>query len=115
LPGYLAGAPGITSRHSLHIAAWLSHHVVLVALIVLGVFAVFILLLVLPVLSSASYYAFSGGFRKSALGTFAAGFGVLIIGLATGVRIIEIAGGGVMAAVVVGIIVDQYLARQPAG
>jgi len=114
VPGVLLGA-SVTSRHSLQIGTWLRHHELLVALVVLGVFALFILLLLIPVLSSASYYAFSSGFRKSALGTFAAGFGVLIVGLASGVRIIEIAGGAVMGAVVVGLIVDQYLLREPVG
>jgi hypothetical protein len=112
VPGHLLGAPGLTSRHQLQIGTWFKHHELLIVLIVLGIFAVFILLLLLPVLSSASYYAFSSGFRKSAWGTFLAGLGVLIVGLASGVRIIEIAGGGIMAAVVIGIIVDQYLRRR---
>lgn len=113
MPGYLAGALGLTSRHSLNITAWLSHHVLLAVLVAIGIIVAFLLMLAIPVMSTASYYRFSSSFRRSALPTFLVGFGVLIVGLASSVRIIELAGGGIMATVVIGLIIDQYLTPHP--
>lgn len=111
MPGYLAGTPGITSRQSRHLAAWLSGHELIIALVIAGIMVAFIILLALPVLSSMAFDSFSSGFNRAARGTFLFGFGILIVGLASGVRIIDILGGAVMAAVIVGIIVENYLAR----
>jgi hypothetical protein len=78
-------------------------------IIVLIIMVAFVLLLAIPVLYSYGFDAFSGGVRKASKGTFLAGLAVLIVGLISGVRIIDYAGGGVMAAVIIGIIIDQYL------
>jgi hypothetical protein len=108
LPGYLAGTPGVTGHHSAHAAAFSTGRIVLIALIVI---VAIVLLLAIPVWWGSGFDSFSRGMSKAARPTFVAGFGVLIIGLATGVRIIEIFGGGLMAAVVLGVIAQNYLIR----
>jgi hypothetical protein len=113
LPEYLAGTPRLNSGQSRHLAAWFHGHEVLVVLIILGIMAAFLILLAIPVLYDVFFNAFSSGMDRAARGTFVLGFGILIVGLASGIRIIDIIGGGVMAAVVVGIIVENYLTPAP--
>jgi hypothetical protein len=106
LPGYLAGASSITGHVSRHAAARITGREILVALIVV---VIYILLLVIPVLYGAGFDSFSRGMSKAARPAFLFGLGVLVVGLVSGVRILDIAGGAIMAAVVVGVIVENYL------
>jgi hypothetical protein len=109
LPGYVAGASRLSNGRSGRLGTWLSHHELLAALIVLAVLAAFLIVLAIPVLYDVTFDAFSSGMDRAAKGVFLFGFGILIVGLASGIRIIDIIGGAVMAAVVVGIIVENYL------
>jgi hypothetical protein len=106
LPGYLAGTPGVTGPHSVHAVHVSAGLIILIALIVI---VAIVLLLAIPVWWGSGFDSFSRGMSKARRPTFVAGFGVLIIGLATGIRIIEIFGGALMAAVVLGVIAQNYL------
>lgn len=110
MPGYLAGAPGIIGPHTRHAATLPIGRIILIGLIVI---VAIVLLLAIPVWWGAGFDSFTRGMSKAARPTFVFGFGVLIVGLASGVRIIDIAGGAVMAAVVLGVIVENYLIRDP--
>ena len=101
VPGYLSGYLG---RH----AAWFSVRQVVVALIFI---AVLVALLVGPLLLEPLGNLFSKGVKKSAPGGFVLGLAVLLIGLASGVRFITIAGAAVLGAIVLGFIIDNYLTR----
>jgi hypothetical protein len=109
LAGYLAGAlrvPGYLGRH----AAWFSVRQVVVALIFI---AVFVALLAAPLLWEALCNLFSKGVEKAAPGGFVLGLVILLTGLASGVKVLDIAGGAVLGAVVLGVIIDNYLGRLP--
>ena len=106
MPGYLASTPGIAANSSRHAAIHITGREILVGLIVVVVAAA---LVVGPVLWGAAFDSFSSGMGKAAWPTLLTGFGVVIVGLASGVRIITIAGGALMAAVVVGVIAEKYL------
>jgi hypothetical protein len=110
LPRYLAGTPRLNNDQYRHLAAWLHDHELVVVLVLLAIMAAFLIVLAIPVVYDVAFNAFSSGMDRAAKGTFLLGFGVLIVGLASGIRIIDIIGGAVMAAVVVGIIVENYLA-----
>lgn len=101
-----AGSPQV------HVASLLSTRNVVIAAVVL---AGFVLLLALPVLYDRAFNAFSSGVHRASKGTFFAGMGVLAVGLVAGIRVIDIIGIGVMVAVVVGVIIDQYLIQHRAG
>jgi hypothetical protein len=109
LTGYLAGTlsvPGYLSGYLGRHAAWFSVRQVVVALIVIAVFVAF---LVGPLLLEGLGNLFSKGVKKAAPGGFVLGLVVLLIGLASGVRFIIIAGAAVVGAVVLGVIIDNYL------
>ena len=117
MSGYLAGALSVTGYLGRH-AAWFSVRQVVVALIFI---AVLLALLVGPLLLEPLGNLFSKGVKKAAPGGFVLGLVVLLIGLASGVRFITIAGAAVAGAVVLGFIIDNYLTpggghrRQQAG
>jgi lysylphosphatidylglycerol synthetase-like protein (DUF2156 family) len=106
LPGYLAGTLSITGHQSRHAAARVTGREILIALIVI---AAIVVLLVAPVLWGALFDGFTKGLDKAARPTFLVGLGVLVVGLLSGVQIIEIGGGALMAAIVLGVIVENYL------
>jgi hypothetical protein len=106
LPGYLAGALSITGHVSRHVAARVTGREILIALIVV---VIYVLLLVVPVLWGAGFDSFSRQVDKAARPTFLFGFGVLVVGLVSGLRILDIAGGAIMFAVVLGVIIENYL------
>jgi hypothetical protein len=106
---YLAGTPRLNNDQYRHLAAWLHGHELVVVLVFLAIMAAFLIVLAIPVLYDLVFNAFSSGMDRAAKGVFVFGFGVLIVGLASGIRVIDIIGGAVMAAVVVGIIVENYL------
>jgi len=112
LPGYLADPPGVTGLHPAHTVHVSAGLIVLIALIVI---VAIVLLLAIPVWWGSGFDSFSKGMSKARRPVFMAGFGVLIVGLATGVRIIEIFGGALMAAVVLGVIAQNYLTRARPG
>jgi len=107
LTGYLAGTLSVTGYLGRH-AAWFSVRQVVVALILI---AVLVALLVGPLLLEPLGDLFSKGVKKSAPGGFVLGLAVLLIGLASGVRFITIAGAAVLGAIVLGFIIDNYLTR----
>lgn len=117
MTGYLAGTLSVTGYLGRH-AAWFSVRQVVVALIFI---AVLLALLVGPLLLEPLGNLFSKGVKKAAPGGFVLGLVVLLIGLASGVRFITIAGAAVAGAVVLGFIIDNYLTpggghrRQQAG
>ena len=76
------------------------------ALIVSVVFAA---LLAAPILGEKLFGLFSKGVERSAKGGFLLGLGVLLVGFVSGTRVLEIAGGAVAGAVVLAVIVDNYL------
>jgi len=105
LTGYLAGTLSVTGYLGRH-AAWFSVRQVVVALIFI---AVLLALLVGPLLLEPLGNLFSKGVKKAAPGGFVLGLVVLLVGLASGVRFITIAGAAVAGAVVLGFIIDNYL------
>lgn len=106
MPGYLAAASGITGHLSGHAAFRVTGREVIFFVIVMVGFA---LMLVIPMVWGEAYDGFSGVMDKAARPTLLFGLGVLIVGLLTGVRIITIAGGAIMGAIVVGWIAEKYL------
>ena len=103
---FLAGTISDTSgQHSRHIA--IPGRLVVYALL----FIVFvIILLALPVIWQAVSEAFSSAAEKAAPGTFFLGLGVLFIGLVAGVELLDIVGASLVGLVILGVIVDNYLA-----
>jgi hypothetical protein len=109
LTGYLAGTlsvPGYLSSYLGRHAAWFSARQVVVALIFI---AVFVALVAGPLLLEPVGNFLSKGVKKAAPGGFVLGLVVLLIGLASGVRFIIIAGAAVLGAIVLGVIIDNYL------
>jgi hypothetical protein len=107
LPGYLAGPLSIPASQSRHAAHWFSLREFVVVLIVI---AVIVILLAGPVAAGALYEALSGSWEKAVPGTFFTGLFVLFIGIIVDVRIIDYIGLGLIGAVVIGVIIDNYLA-----
>jgi hypothetical protein len=105
LTGYLAGALSVSGYLGRH-TAWFSVRQVVVALIFI---AVLVALVAGPLLLDVIGNFFSNGVKKAAPGGFVLGLVVLLIGLASGVRFIIIAGAAVVGAVVLGVIIDNYL------
>ena len=111
MTGYLAGTlsvPGYLSGYLGRHAAWFSVRQVVVALIFI---AVLVALLVGPLLLEGLGNFFSKGVEKATPGGLLVGLVVLIIGLMSGVRFITIAGAAVLGAVVLGVIIDNYLTK----
>ncbi len=106
MPGYLAGLLSIPGHQYRHAAAWFSVGHVVVVLIVI---AVIVGLLAGPVLAEALLDFLSAGFEKAAPGTFSLGLGILLTGLIAGVQILDIAGACLIGAVLLGVILDNYL------
>jgi hypothetical protein len=104
LPGYLAGTLSIPAHQSRH--AWFSLREFVVVLIVI---VVIVVLLAGPVVAGALYEVLSRGAERAMPGTFFTGLGVLFVGIIVGVRLIDYIGLGLIAAVVVGFIIDNYL------
>jgi hypothetical protein len=112
VPGYLARTLDITGHQVRHAAAWFSVRQAVVALIFVAVFIGF---LAGPILAEALFEFFSKGVERAAPGGFFLGLGVLLTGLASGVGVLEIAGGCLIGVVVLAVIVDNYLPSMPAG
>ena len=77
--------------------------------------AVFIALLAGPILLEYLFDLGSKAVEKGAKGGFLLGLGVLAIGLVSGTRVLEIAGGALVGAVVLAVIADNYLTRSAQG
>jgi hypothetical protein len=114
MPGFLPGtistfparAIGSASVHQ-------SRHIIIPVklwLYVLLFFGFVIFLLVLPVVWGIVSEAASSAAEKAAPGTFFLGLGVLFVGLIAGIEILEIVGASLVGLVVIGVIVDNYLA-----
>lgn len=106
MPGYLARTLDVTGHQVGHAAAWFSVRQAVVALVFVAVFIGF---LAGPILAEALFDFFSKGVERAAPGAFFLGLGVLLTGLASGVRALDIAGGCLIGAVVLAVIVDNYL------
>jgi hypothetical protein len=106
LPRYLAGpvrAPGQLAGHFGE--ALLSGRAVIL-LVIAG--AILVCLLAVPVLTDIFLGFASVQGAKIAKATFLTGLGILLFGLVIGVEIVDIIGGGLMGAVILGIILDNY-------
>jgi len=112
VPGYLARTLDVTGHQVRHAAAWFSVRQAVVALVFVAVFIAF---LAGPILAEALFDYFSKGVERAAPGAFFLGLGVLLIGLASGVGVLDIAGGCLIGLVVLAVIVDNYLPWTPAG
>jgi hypothetical protein len=108
LPGQLAGPRAAAASQAQHAAPWFSLRAFVIILIVV---AVIIILLAGPVVAGALYEALSRGAERAMPGTFFAGLGVLFVGIIVGVAIITFIGLGLIAAVILGWIIDNYLVR----
>jgi hypothetical protein len=106
LPGYLTGTFSIPGHQYRHAGAWFSGRQVVVALIVIAVIAG---LLAGPILAEALLDIASKAVERAAPGTFVLGLAVLLTGLISGVRIIDIAGACLIGAVLLAVILDNYL------
>lgn len=110
---FLAGTISDKSGHQLrHIALWSLGRVVVVAVVVI---LFVIILLAAPVIWQAGAEAFSTAAAKVAPGTFFLGLGLLFTGLIAGAELLEIAGASLAGLVILGVIVDNYLAEMDAG
>ncbi|HEX4659525.1 MAG TPA: hypothetical protein VH307_19240 [Streptosporangiaceae bacterium] len=112
MPGYLARTLDVTGLQVRHAAAWFSVRQAVVALVFVAVFIAF---LAGPILAEALFDFFSKGVERAAPGGFFLGLGVLLIGLASGIEILDIAGGCLIGLIVLAVIVDNYLPSMPAG
>jgi hypothetical protein len=112
VPGYLARTLDVTGHQVRHAAAWFSVRQAVVALVFVAVFIGF---LAGPILAEALFDYFSKGVERAAPGAFFLGLGVLLIGLASGVGVLDIVGGCLIGLVVLAVIVDNYLPSMPAG
>ena len=108
MPGQLAGTLSIPADQARHAASWFSLRNFVVILIIV---AVIIILLAGPVAAGALYEVLSRGAERAMAGTFFTGLGVLFIGIIAGVEIIIFIGLGLVGAVILGWIIDNYLAR----
>lgn len=104
MPGYLAGPLSIPAHQSRH--PWFSLRDFVVVLIIV---AVIVILLGGPVVAGALYEVASKAGERAVPGTFFTGLGVLFAGIIVGIRIIDYIGLGLIAAVVLGVIIDNYL------
>lgn len=71
--------------------------------------AVFIALLAGPILLEFLFDLFSKTVEKTAKGGFLLGLGILLIGVLSRTRVLEIAGAVVVGAVLLAVIADNYL------
>ncbi|HTW03886.1 MAG TPA: hypothetical protein VMF87_26550 [Streptosporangiaceae bacterium] len=108
MPGQLAGPLSIAASQARHSAPWFSLRAFVIILIVI---AVLVILLAGPVAAGALYEALSRGAERAMPGMFFTGLGVLFIGIIVGVAIITFIGLGLIAAVILGWIIDNYLIR----
>jgi hypothetical protein len=106
LPAFLVGPLSIPARPSGHAAHWFSLREFVVVLIVV---ALIIILLAGPVAAGALREVASEAGKRAVPGTFFTGLGVFFIGIIVGVRIIDFIGLGLIGAVVLGVILDNYL------
>jgi hypothetical protein len=106
LPGQLAGPMGILSHHARHVvAAFLSGRNIVVGLLIIGVV---IVLLVTPVIGGSAFDSFSAAAEKGAPAIFLVGAGVLVLGLVTGVFLLDAIGLCLIGAVMVGWLLINY-------
>ncbi len=77
--------------------------------------AVFIALLAAPILLEFLWDLFSKTVEKTAKGGFLLGLGVLLVGLFSKTRVLEIVGGALTGAVLLAVIADNYLTLTAAG
>ncbi|MGA8460611.1 MAG: hypothetical protein WB800_34800 [Streptosporangiaceae bacterium] len=119
MPGFLGTisstfpASAISDASALH-----SRHIAIPArlwLYVLLFIGFVIFLLVLPVIWGVVSEAASSAAEKAAPGTFFLGLGVLFVGLVTGIMMLDIVGASLAGLVIVGVIVDNYLAAMCCG
>ncbi len=101
-PGHALSLVGHQPGH----APWFSLRAFVLVLIVL---AVIVILLVGPLLAGALYEMLCKGGERAAPGTFVVGLGVLVTGLVFGSKILIIAGAGLIGAIVIGFLLDNYL------
>jgi hypothetical protein len=106
LPGQLAGTLSMPASQARHAAPWFSLRTFVIILIVV---AVIIILLAGPVVAGALYEAMSRGAERAMPGMFFTGLFVLFIGIIVGVAIITFIGLGLIGAVILGWIIDNYL------
>lgn len=77
-------------------------------LVVLAVMAVLIVLLWIPVLGDRLVDLLSRNAPKIAPRMFLLGLGILVIGLVVRVRVLDVVGGCLIGAIVLGLILDNY-------
>jgi hypothetical protein len=106
LPGQLAGTLSMPASQARHAAPWFSLRAFVIILIII---AVIIILLAGPVVAGALYEAMSRGAERAMPGMFFTGLFVLFIGIIVGVAIITFIGLGLIGAVILGWIIDNYL------
>jgi hypothetical protein len=108
LPGQLAGTLSMPASQARHAAPWFSLRAFVIILIII---AVIIILLAGPVVAGALYEAMSRGAERAMPGMFFTGLGVLFVGIIVGVAIIDFIGLGLIGAVILAWIIDNYLSR----
>jgi len=101
-PGHALNLVGHQPGH----APWFSLRAFVLVLIVL---VVIVILLAGPLAAGALYEALCKGGEKAAPGTFVVGVGVGVTGLIFGNKILIIAGAGLIGAIVIGFLLDNYL------
>lgn len=106
MPVDLAGTPGVAGQLAGHFGAALLSGRAVVVVLIAG--AIFVIILAVPVLSDVFLSFASAQGAKVAKQTFIAGACILLFGLAIHVEVIDFVGGGLMGAVILGIILDNY-------
>jgi hypothetical protein len=100
--GLLAGRPGVSL---------LSGRFVIV---ILAVGLLFACVLAVPVLTDVFLSFASAQGAKVARSAFLLGLCILLLGLAIQVEVVDIVGGALMGVVILGVILENYLAADPA-
>jgi hypothetical protein len=106
LPHCLAGPIGARGQLAGHFGAALLSGRSVILIVIAG--AILVCLLAVPVLTDIFLGFASAQGAKIAKATFLTGLGILLLGLVIGVEIVDFVGAGLMAAVILGIILDNY-------
>jgi hypothetical protein len=108
LPQSPAGILGVTGHQPGHVNFSITGREIVLGLIVI---VAVIILLTVPILWGALSDVACAGIDRATTGMFVLGVGILLVGLISGLRVLDIAGGGMLGAWLLGVIVANYLIR----
>jgi hypothetical protein len=112
LPPYIAGPVGPPGLLAGHLGSTLLSGRFVIVILACGL--LLICVLAVPVLTDVFLSFASAQGAKIARGTFLLGLCILLLGLVIQVELVEIVGGALMGVVILGVILENYLAADPA-